>query len=107
VVDNLITNGSFEDGYEEWDGPEASLATRSFFPVHGGFHLTLRQSNTQAAQKVTGLTPGATYVLSGFIRNNPSSVPEEIRLGVRYNEDEDTLPCKRRNTELAKRTICH
>jgi hypothetical protein len=53
----------------------------------GEDHLTLTQNNTQAVQQLAGLIPCATYVLSGFIRNNPGSEPGVIRLGVRYNED--------------------
>jgi uncharacterized protein YjdB len=86
VVENLLVNGSFEDGLTEWTGPEASLRTNNYFPITGSYHLTVRNSNTQAVQVVEDLIPGS-YVLSGYIRNNLSSVPEEVRMGIRTTTD--------------------
>jgi uncharacterized protein YjdB len=86
VVENLLVNGSFEDGLTAWTGPEASLSTNDYFPVTGSHHLSLLNTTTEAVQLVENLIPGS-YVLMGYIRNNPSSVPEEVRMGIRTATD--------------------
>lgn len=84
----LIANGGFENGLTGWTGPETSLRTNNYFAAEGDFHLTVRNSGSEAVQIVNGLVSGKTYVLTGYIRNNPTGdVEEEVRLGVRNYGD--------------------
>ena len=95
VVHNLVVNGSFEeitnDTITGWTHPAPEVQLRGFFPLHGENHLTFTAREATAVQEVTGLMPEATYVLSGFIRNNPHDDPQEIRMGVRYNENDSLV----------------
>jgi uncharacterized protein YjdB len=55
VVENLLVNGSFENGLTAWTGPEASLSTNDYLPVTGSYHLIILNSNTEAVQLVENL----------------------------------------------------
>lgn len=81
---NLLINGGFEDQPTGWTGEFWDAV--NYFPQEGALHLTLKESGAEAFQTVSNLTPGGTYQLSGYIRNNESSsepAAESMRLGVR------------------------
>ncbi len=83
---NFLINGDFEDGLTGWNG-DVNNEVRSLSwldPVSGAYHLGISSKDDDGIwQVVDGLTPGSTYLLSGFLRLNHSLENEEIRAGVR------------------------
>lgn len=78
---NLANNPGFESGsLAPWTLSGGGAAVAITAANSGTYGLLTGAANSGANQSITGLLPGASYVLSGFLRAAPG---EEISLGVK------------------------
>jgi carbohydrate binding protein with CBM4/9 domain len=86
---NLAQNGGFEDGDKGWwRSPSATVVSDR--PYRGS--KSARVSNQDGfLQKISGLTPGDTYQVSGYLRVTAQG--EDVRIGVKgYGGPELSTP---------------
>lgn len=81
---NSVTNGGFESGsLGPWTTSGSSGTTvAAAAALTGTYGLQTGVSNSGAQQTITGLQPGTSYVLSGWLR---AAAGENIALGVKSN----------------------
>ena len=87
---NLIPNGSFESGVSPWSpGPTSVVVTNN--AQNGTSAGRMSTTSDGFVQTVTGLTNGASYQLSGFIK--VSNAAEQVRIGLKnYGGAEISYP---------------
>jgi hypothetical protein len=79
---SLVTNGGFETGSRSPWGLSSPVAVSvTAAAAHSGsFGLTTAAANSGVQQTISGLQPGTTYVLTGWLR---AASGEQIALGVK------------------------
>ena len=79
---NLVVNGGFETGSRAPWGPSSSVAVSvTASAAHSGsFGLVTGSANSGVQQTISGLQPGTTYVLTGWLH---AVSGEQIALGVK------------------------
>jgi hypothetical protein len=79
VTSNILLNGSFENGDGGW-WKSATAAVVADRPYRGSNSARV-SSNDGFVQVISGLTPGATYQLSGYLR--VTAAGDDLRIGVK------------------------
>lgn len=82
VGEDLLVNGSFEDGLTGWSTSPSGVSTGTGGPC-GDLALELGPGTANARQAVgpSGVEPGGLYVLEGFTRLTSPDAPGGIELG--------------------------
>ena len=76
---NLIVDSDFENGSTAWN--LWGGATRLKLGANSGSYAVSAGDNSGAIQTITGLTPNATYLLTGWLK---SSNTAPVSLGVKW-----------------------